>query len=351
VAGPVYAGAGIDSWVQNKAMTPVRNLYPVEFPRRVSSAESGVYSSPDPWPLDFTREGLEADFLALGDSGTGARGWAEFPGVYSFCPVRGAKPGAAVYARFSDPRAASSGEQPVYMAGQFYGSGRVFYMGSGEMWRLRALDDAYFERFYTKLIRHVTQGRLLRGSSRGVLLTGQDRYLLGNSVEVRAQLMNSRLQPLVAESVQLQAYAPGGTVQNVTLRPDTSRKGTYQGQFTAAEEGAYRLELAVPETDNERLTRRIQVKMPELERENPQRNDELLGRIAKQTGGKYYVGVEGIFRDKPTLMEQLPDRTSTIIQTGVPNPLWEETWLRWMMIALCGLLCLEWLIRRLAKLA
>ena len=32
----------------------------------------------------------------------------------------------------------------------------------------RADDEAYFERFYTKLVRHVTQGRLLRGSHRGV---------------------------------------------------------------------------------------------------------------------------------------------------------------------------------------
>ncbi len=51
----------------------------------------------------------------------------------------------------------------------------------------------------------------------------------------------------------------------------------------------------MPESDNERLIRRIQVRMPELERENPQRNDALLSRIAKQTGGKYYIGVDAIF--------------------------------------------------------
>jgi hypothetical protein len=352
VAGPINAGAGISSWVQNRAMATIRNLYPVEFPRRISAAESGAYFSPDPCPLELTREGLEADFLSLGDSaGRGQRVWMEFPGVYSYCPVRAAKPGATVYARFSDPRAASYGEQPVYMAGQFYGSGRVFYLGSGEMWRLRQLDDSYFEQFYTKLIRHVTQGRLLRGSSRGVLLTGQDRYLLGNLVSVRAQLTNSRMEPFVAPGVELQAFAPSGAVQNVTLQPDPTRQGTYQGQFSAAEEGSYRLELAVPESDNQRLIRRIQVNIPELERENPQRNDALLSRVAKATGGKYYVGVDAIFRDKPALAEQLPDRTSTIIQSDVPNPKWEETWLGWMMAALCGLLCLEWLIRRLAKLA
>ena len=178
------------------------------------------------------------------------------------------------------------------------------------MWRLRALEESYFEQFYTNLIRHVTQGRLLRGSTRGVLLTGQDRYMLGNSVEVRAQLMNSRLEPLAAPSVEMQVFVPNGPVRNVTLRPDPSRIGTYQGQFPATEEGAYRLELTVPESDNERLIRRIQVRMPELERENPQRNDALLGQIAKESGGnsagKYYIGVDAIFRDKPTLAEQLP---------------------------------------------
>ena len=64
------------------------------------------------------------------------------------------------------------------------------------------------------------------------------------------------------------------------------------GQFPAVQEGTYRLELPVPESDNERLSRRIQVKVPDLERENPRRNDALLSAIASGTGGKYYVGIE-----------------------------------------------------------
>lgn len=355
LAGPIYTGAAINGWVQNRSMTPIKNLYPVEFPRRISSAENGAYSLSEPAPLEFTREGLEAEFLMLGDSAAaGRQAWDEFPGVYSYCPIKKAKPGASVFARLSEPNTSAGSEKPIYMAGQFYGSGRVFFIGSGEMWRLRAVDENYFEQLFTKLIRHVTQGRLLRGSSRGVLLTGQDRYMLGNSVEIRAQLMNSRLEPLVSAGVEMQVYSPSGEVRNITLRPDPSRQGTYQGQFPATEEGSYRMELNVPESDSERMVRRVQVRMPELERENPQRNDSLLSQIAKDSGGKdggkYYVGVDSIFRDKP-LAEQLPDRTSTIIQTDVPDLKWEETWLRWMMLLLCGLLCLEWLIRRLMKLA
>jgi hypothetical protein len=351
IAGAAYAGKGVGGWTQDPAMTPVRNLYPVDFPSRLASLEHNSYASKEPWPLDFTREGLEADFLSLGDTATaGHRAWADFPGVFGYCPVRGPKPGATVFARFSDPRTAQGGQQPVYFAGQFYGSGSVFYMGSGEMWRLRSIDESYFEQFYTKLIRHVSQGRLLRGSSRGALLVGQDRYTLGNTVEVRAQLTNARLEPLDAPSVNLQVGLPDGANQTVVLRADKARAGAYLGHFPATQEGTYRLELPVPDSENERLSRRIQVKAPDLERENPRRNDALMSVIAKNTGGKYYIGIPKAIGPNG-LADQLKDRTATEIQPAAPNREWEDTWLRWMMFALCGLLCTEWLIRRLAKLA
>jgi hypothetical protein len=354
VAGPVNACRGAGGWVQNPAMSAIRNLYPVEFPGRLATTEYNMYSTREPWPLSFTREGLEADFLWLADTATASRqAWGRFPGVYSYCPLRGPKAGATVYARFSDPRAALGDQQPVYFAAQFYGSGSVFYMGSGEMWRLRGVDDACFEQFYTKLIRHVSQGRLLRGSTRGVLLVGQDRYMLGNTVEVRAQLTNARLEPLEAPTVNLQIVQPDATVRTIALRADRSRAGAYSGQFPALLEGTYRLELPLPESQNERFSRRIQVKAPDLERENPRRNDALLSAIASGTGGKYYVGMASAIatRGPSPLTDQLSDRTTTVILPVAPNPQQEENWLRWMMIALCSLLCLEWLIRRLMKLA
>jgi hypothetical protein len=354
VAGPVDACKGLDSWTQDPNMTLIRNLYPVDFFGRMASTESSMYSSHEAQPLDFTREGMDADFLWLTDSAvSSAKAWASLPGVYSYCPVRGPKAGATVYARFSARDVAQGSEGPVYFAGQFYGAGSVFYMGSAEMWRLRAVDDTYFSQFYTKLIRHVSQGRLLRGSTRGVFLVGQERYLLGSTVEVRAQLTNARLEPLDAPTVNVQIAQPDGTAQTVALQADPNHAGAYVGQFQALQEGTYRLELPVPESENERLSRRIQVKAPDLERENPQRNDALLSRIADATGAKYYKGLAGALKPQspPSLAEELKDRTTTVIMPVAPDSRREEVWLRWLMIGLCGLLCLEWLIRRLVRLA
>lgn len=347
VAGPVYT----EGWSQDPSMNKVRALYPVEMQRRFTAMSDARYGSKEPWPIEFSREGEAAEFLWLADTAAAARqAWSQFRGVHGYFAVRGAKPGATVYGRYSDPRAASTDGAPVYMAGQFYGSGRVFYLGSGEMWRLRSVDDAYLERFYTKLIRHVSQGRLARGSNRGVLLVERDRYLVGNTVVVRAQLNDAQLQPLASPAVNLDVAAPDGTLQTVRLVADPARVGSFQGQFAVRQEGAYKLDLLVPQSQQERLTKRIQVRVPDLERENPERNDPLLSEIAGATGGVYYVGLAAPF-NRPAgedLASQLKDKSRVVTLPLAPRKLWDN---HWLLGWIAGALCLEWLVRRLSRLA
>ncbi len=127
----------------------------------------------------------------------------------------------------------------------------------------------------------------------------------------------------------------------------------YVGQFAALQEGTYRLELPVPDSDEEVLTRRIQVRVPDVERESPQRNDSLLSELASRTGGTYYVGADAVLgsRGLPPLATRLKDRTETTYLAGVTDRDFDFRWMRGLLIAVCGVLCLEWLIRRLSKLA
>ncbi len=159
------------------------------------------------------------------------------------------------------------------MAGQLYGAGRVFYLGSGEMWRLRALDESYFEQFYTKLMRYVSQGRMLRGSRRGSLAVDRDTYLLGSTIDVEARLTDVQHQPLAAQKVTADVTPQDGPPLSVPLLADPNRKGSYRGQFVALLPGQYRIELNIPDSKEEPLSRQIMVKVPDLEKVNPQRND------------------------------------------------------------------------------
>ena len=162
----------------------------------------GRFGGDTAWPIQFSDDGLSAEFLWLDNSQLGSeQAWASFDGVYGYYKAKDPKPGAKVYSRFSDPDTAIDDELPIYMAGHFYGAGRVFFQASGEMWRLRSIEEAYFEKYYTKLIRWVSQGRLLRDSSRGVLLVDKDRTFLGEHVPIQAVLTDAQHDPLSAAAV------------------------------------------------------------------------------------------------------------------------------------------------------
>ncbi len=351
VAGPIYTL----SWSQSPEHTKIRSLYPVEFQRRLTLLDDGLYGSKTPWPILFTREGEEAEFLALTDNAAESQLlWTEFPGVYGCYAVKGPKPGARVLGYYGDPDASFTAEYPVYMAEQFYGGGRVFYLGSAELWRLRAMDPSYFEYLTTRLIRHVSQGRLLKGSSRGRLLVEQDRYTVGSEVVVRAQLLASSREPLLSDSVTARVIDNQGVGQKLLLKADKSRPGNFIGQFTARQAGSYRIELPVPETVEEQLVRRIQVVLPDLEFENTTRNDQLLKQLSAITGGKYYTSLNQALHGEEeirSIESLIESRAETRILRGTPDPDFSE-WLNKLLLGMiCGALCLEWLLRRLMKLA
>ncbi|HEY2147742.1 MAG TPA: hypothetical protein VGH32_07375, partial [Pirellulales bacterium] len=352
IAGPVYT----DDWAQDRQMSKIRSLYPVEFNRLLIQAKDAKYGSETPSPIQFTREGQEAEFLWLGQSASESmENWDRFKGVYGYYRVKGKKPGATVYARYADPDSGATGDElPIYMAGQLYGAGRVFYMGSGEIWRLRALDEAYFDEFYTKLLRHVSQGRLLRGSRRGNLAVDRDSYLLGSTVDIDARLTNVQHQPLDLPKVIAEVTPQNGPPTTVPLFADPNRKGTFHGQFTALVAGPHRIELPVPDSQEDPLSRQIMVKVPDLERDNPQRNDALLNEIAQGTGGRYYIGIPAArgddMRTSP-LVGQLKDKSRETPKSGDIDKPWEELWSTWLLCGIVGFLCVEWLVRRLSRLA
>jgi len=351
VAGPVHTLR----WVQNPELAKIRALYPVEFQRRLTLLDDGLYGSKVPWPIDFSREGTESDFLWLADTASESLSlWTRFAGVFGCYAVKGPKPGARVLGRYSDPDAGISVERPVYLAEQFYGGGRVFYMGSGEIWRLRSVDTSYFEVLYTRLIRHVSQGRLLRGSSRGNLLVERDRYTVGDEVVVRAQLTSASREPLQADRVTARIVSPGGDGRNLVLLADNDRPGNFIGQFNVRQQGTFRVELAVPDAIDDQLVKRVQVYVPDLEFEQTRRNEPLLAAIATQSGGAYYTSLKTAAEGNdalPPVAQQIESRAEEKTLRGAPDQDFAEKLNRFLLAIICGALCLEWLLRRLMKLA
>lgn len=342
----VSGGVSTPEWSTDPRLTVIRDLYPVVF-RQGAFADSIKTGSKTAYPLQLTEEGMRSEFLWI-DSGAAAsaKAWSEFEGVYSTYPVRDVKAGALVHMRVSNSGAMLDGKFPPYLASQFYGAGRVYWLASGEIWRLRGVKEAFFERFYTQAVRQAAQGRLLRGSRRGSLQTDHDQYGLGQTIDLRASLLDEQQNPLEQTEVSALVVLPDGTVQTVRLLADATRVGSFRGQLVARHEGMHRVELPVPKGDDERITSMFRVQLPDVERENSTRNDPLLSQIAQNTGGIYTVGIPG--DGESTLAKSLRDRSRTEILASNPIPLWDNAW---VLGGLCGMLCVEWLIRRLKKLA
>ncbi|MFP6602346.1 MAG: VWA domain-containing protein [Pirellulaceae bacterium] len=361
IAGPIYT----PEWSRtrrgrDRRVDIVKNLYPVVFYNQGGATLSlGHFGGTAAWPLQFTDEGTSADFLWLAnDQIASEEAWAVFDGVYGFYKAKDPKPGAQVFARFSDPNTSIDNELPIYMAGHFYGAGRVFFQASGEMWRLRALDVTYFEQYYTKLIRWASQGRLLRDSSRGVLLVDKERCLLGDHVGIQAILTDAQHEPLADETVNAILVLPDGTRKPIELRQvkDAARDGMFAGQFTALQDGDYQVELQVPQTSEEiLLMQTVRVRIPALEIENPKRDDALLKEVAQLSQGEYYIGLTTATNrggaNRAPLASHLEPQDQQTTLPGTPDPDFEEKLMAWLIGLICGALCLEWLIRRLARLA
>ena len=349
VAGAVF----MDAWLTDPQMTPIRSLYPLELRGTGDFAASPGARGDEPQPIQFTRDGSDAEFLWLaGTRGASEAIWGEFRGIYGRCPAGPEKPGATVYARLGSAGSLASAvadQLPIFIAGQLYGSGTVLYAGSGEFWRLRAIDVAAHERLTTQLVRHVSQGRLLRGSRRGRLLVDRERYPVGGAVDMRLVLPEGG-----GRTATCRVVGPDGSRTAIPLAAEPGRSDVLRGSFVATREGAWQITADLGAAGGEEpLVRRIQAHLPDRELVQPRLDRRLLAELASATGGRPWFLHDAPWSPETAreLAATLPDRSRREYEASAPDPTFKE-WLNGILLAIAAaLLCGEWILRRLATLA
>lgn len=358
IAGPVATPKWSSFSGTDPKVTLLRGLSPVVLDSRGTRLTSGRFESDKSWNLEFADGALQNDFLWLdNDLATSEAAWQRFSGVFSYFACYEPKPGAKIIATFSDPTTSRGGQQPIYLASQFYGAGRVVFQGSGEMWRVRELSDAYFESYYTKLVRWISQGRLLRDSDRGILLLDKEQAFVGEQVSVRAVLKNEKFEPLTDPEMKARLTDPSGKSQTVTLRllQDVGQPGVYVGQFICTAEGLFDIQLALGSlAKQEILSQQVLARVPAREVQQPQRNDPLLTELTGKTGGVYFKELsEAVSQaDNTTRLAAAikpQDQINKIV--GSPDQDFQRRLMTALMALIGGALSLEWLLRRLNKLA
>ncbi len=229
VAGPLHTG--VLARERSDRIAPLLDVLPV-IPGD-NLIQTLRRSTEKPWRLRFPGASPDTDFLKLDDEAEGPlAGWERFftgnetppptgdlsteRGFYTVFPVNEVKPGVAtVVARFTDPDTPGpDGEGEPYLVTMQAEQGRTVWLGSSEMYRLRAYDQDYYERFWLKLLRFASAGSRKKQDRRGRLLMGKEFSERGY-IRVQAQLLDSQFQPLP------ESAAPKMTITR--LGPDAER--------------------------------------------------------------------------------------------------------------------------------
>ena len=224
------------------------------------------------------------------------------------------------------------------------------------MWRLRGEDESFFDAYYTKLVRWVSEGRLLRDSTRGILLVDNPRAMVGDTITVRAVLVDDQFEPLIAPEVTAKILLPGGGIEDLTLRPlaGEPRPGTYGGRFTVRRAGDYEVRLSVGDgLDEEVLRQSVRVRLPAIELERPKRNDSELLAMAETTGG-FYLPVDPSVSNESiatTLLSKITPQPQQTILPGTPDAAFARRRNAALLWLIATALTMEWVVRRLHRLA
>ncbi len=157
-------------------------------------------------------------------------------------------------------------------------------------------------------------------------------------------MYDSRLQPLIADSVPLTIADAEGRTLTIPdrLNGDTRGAGQFGVSFRPPTAGTYRISVPVPESSDV-LQASIDVVLPNLESQNPTLNAELLTDLTRDTQGRYLA-----LSDLATLPSLLPDQSQPVVVDEQLRTLWDR---RWLMFLMAGLLAFEWIMRRVWRLS
>jgi hypothetical protein len=332
-------------------------------------------------------------------------------GFFNFYPVKRVKSGSQVLARYGDPSVDLEQDREVlphpFIVVNRGVKERIIWIGTTETWRLREFKEEFHERFWTKLLRYASANSTGPFAQR-VHLEMDRVYKANRPINIDASIVRSVDGPLTAKHLpRVRLEPPAGAPpldlpQPLLMTPRSGQDGWYSVSFQLRGEGEYKLTLDVPDPLDPKgesmMGEPVEQKFtvtpanPEMDDTRPDHDrmyrlageaDEVLNRMGAKAADlkrrlqrpKLETGP-----DKPELSDKqrlyfdlkngelIPDcmvadpRKDT--SRGAIESRWDDGLTLWrrdpprkpvkvsyVLLAAVGLLSVEWLIRKLLRLA
>jgi hypothetical protein len=249
-----------------------------------------------------------------------------------------------------------------------FGAGRTLFVGTDEIWRWRyGRGEFYPERFWLQMLRMLGRESLSRAGKAATVEVLPRRAEVDQPMRVAVTLLDQSLVDAAPASLRVRLIRegdvgpgakkgePGPPIELILLPEGTgaaSRSGRaasrkFAATWVATESGKYRLEVHDPLIAGfvgpDALTAEAEVWLPEDELRHPETNHPLLQRLSQASGGKVLTAAE--LNDLPKL---LPNRRLRLAGEPDVETLWDTPLALFLMMLL---LTVEWVVRRLIKLA
>ncbi len=256
-------------------------------------------------------------------------------------PLQGANLGlvadkdAYVLAEFEN---ASGSPVPILVAGEF-GEGRTALLATDSVWNWSFRKEGgsrYFHRFWNNVIDWLIAEPQTR---RLQLESDKDRYQEEQQVLIKFKLLKKNYQPASNVTGRLTISSREGEIVSKDLKTD--EQGEQVFSFLPKQAGFFRASIEIEKLKEEVM---FSVLKDNAEFEKPLVNDFVLKKIAKVSGGKYFV-LNGA-NDLTALQFENPE--INIKSHSRSFSLWDNWWAYGFVV---GFLFLDWWLRRKAGLS
>ena len=230
------------------------------------------------------------------------------------------------------------------LAHQRYGRGLALAFTAADTWRWQMRMDSKsnaHETFWRQMLRY-----LVSGTPRQVEVAAeQDVYGPGDPVRIVADVRDKKFNAATDARASVRVVKPSGASVEVPLRfTARDEANVYVGEFRADELGRHRVELSASAAPIGTAGAQSEFLVAELNREfyDAALNEDLLRRIAEETGGKYYT-----LDEADALVSDLVYRRTDNSRL-VTKDLWD---MPVNFLLLVGLVSGEWFLRKREGLA
>jgi uncharacterized membrane protein len=295
----------------------------------------------EPATVRLAPAGTDNPITRLSDNqAQNAQRWQKLTYLMDYQDAGTPKPGASVLAEMN----AGQRQLPLLIT-ENYGRGRTAIMATSGTWRWQMsqpLGDLTHDLFWQQLL------RWLVADSPGAVVGSVSTETLTDdgAVHVTAHVSNKEYLPAPNANVSVDFMGPESISDIIEMSPVPNSPGDFQADWTAAKAGPYLAEItaqiasATAGQHAEELGRTVLIFQRTdgvAENFHTEQNRELLERLSKQTGGRYW---------KPDQLAKLPQDIS-YSEAGISVSDTKELWnMPIVFLALFLLLFGEWFLRR-----